>query len=261
MKTHLGRLYKIKYTLYVWEPKIPWFLGPTRFASQKVQGKSEIKVGRAINHCNIFFTKLKPESVNVTFQMLDFAPADNGEDITGVLKADRSLWPSSPALGIVVKAKFAGLEGLLRLLGQPGAKACRALVLSALITSRSDNGGSAAACCLVVFMFEVDFAASLYILETLLFLCFFGREICVGGKSLASMRGRSCNGGGDINRLSLAAFLTMLYASQRGFTGWPSTAVVSVGEIGAPLVEDELVESGMAAIVAMANVPFSFRLL
>ena len=110
-------------------------------------------------------------------------------------------------------------------------------------------------------MFEADFAASHNILETLLFLCFFGREICVGGKSLASMRGRSCNGGDDINRLSLAAFLTMLYASQRGFTGRPSTAVVSVGEIGAPFVEDELVESGMAAIVAMANVPFSFRLL
>lgn len=182
-------------------------------------------------------------------------------DLAGVLKADGSLRPSPPAPRIVVMAKLAGLGGLLRLLGESGAKACRAIVLSALVTSRSDKGGSAAALSLVVSMFEADFAAGHNILETRLFFCFFGREICGRGRSLVSMRGRSCNGGDDINWLSLAALSTKLYASQGGFTWRPSTAVVLVGEIGAPFVEDELVESGMAAIVAMANVPFSLRLL
>lgn len=174
-------------------------------------------------------------------------------DFVGVLKADGSLRPLLSTLGIVVKVKLSGLEGLLLLLGEPGAKPCRALVLSGLMTSRSDEGRSTATCSSVVSMFEVDFVAGHNILETLLFPCFFGRKICGGDGILASMRSRSCNGCDDITWLSLAAFSTLLCASQRGFTGRPSTAVASVEEIGAPFVEDEPVELGMAAIVARSD--------
>lgn len=40
----------------------------------------------------------------------------------------------------------------------------------------------------------------------------------------------------------------------------PSTTVASVEEIIEPFLEDELIESGMVAVVAMANVPLSLRL-
>lgn len=179
-------------------------------------------------------------------------------DFAGVLKADGSLRPSPFVLGIVVNAKLSGLEGLLLLLGRPGAKACLALVSSTFLASKSDEGGSAAACSLKGFMFEADFTAGHNNLETLLFLCFFGPDICGGGKSFASMSG---NSGDDISCPSLAACSILLLTSQKGLTGWSSTAVASIGKISTPFVEDELAEPGMVAVVVIANVPFSLRLL
>lgn len=123
----------------------------------------------------------------------------------------------------------------------------------------SGEGGSAAPLSLVVTMYEADLTAGHSILETLRSIGLSGRELSGGGGSFALTCDRSCNGCENINWLSLDAFSILLFASQGGSTGRPSTAITSVGKIGEPFVEGELVESSIVAVVAMANVKFSLR--